>query len=96
MAWTQSRMMNAESVHPILFDLAIPSEPFVNLPDLNRLPMIQTMNLDNLTIPKSYSYHDLGVFCKLEVQMDKKTKIPIRIRLGEYHYTERLEGKTDF
>jgi len=73
------------------FDLAIPELPFQSLPNLSSF--IDLSTTDTPDIPSPYSYHDLGVFCKLEVQMDKKTKFPIRLRLGEFHYTEKLEGK---
>ncbi len=43
------------------------------------------------SIPSSYSYDHLGVFCKLEVQLEKKFKLPMKFRLGEVHYTEQLE-----
>ena len=44
-------------------------------------------------IPKAYVYQELGFFCKVEVQLEKRTRIPIKIRLGEVQYVERLEGK---
>ncbi len=44
-------------------------------------------------IPKAYSYEDLAVFCKLEVQLEKTLKFPVKIRLGEVNYVEMLEGK---
>lgn len=36
---------------------------------------------------------DLPTFCRIEVQMEKATKIPVKFRLGEVQYVERLEGK---
>ncbi|MGB0862068.1 MAG: hypothetical protein ACPG19_09310 [Saprospiraceae bacterium] len=45
------------------------------------------------TIPSAYSYNDLAIFCKLEVQLEQKTKIPIKFRLGEFNHIEKLEGK---
>ena len=42
-------------------------------------------------VPKAYSYEDLGMFCKLEVQLEKKFRMPMKIRLGEVQYTEQLE-----
>ena len=44
-------------------------------------------------IPKAYCYDDLAVFCKLEVQLEKTFRFPIKIRLGEVNYVEMLEGK---
>jgi hypothetical protein len=45
------------------------------------------------TIPSAYSYNDLAIFCKLEVQLEQRTKIPIKFRLGEFNHIEKLEGK---
>ena len=47
-------------------------------------------------MPKVYNFDDLGFFCKVEVLMEKKTKMPIKIRLGEVQYVERMEGKYEF
>lgn len=44
-------------------------------------------------MPKAYSFQELGFFCKLEVQMEKKAKFPVKVRLGEVQYVERMEGK---
>lgn len=46
-----------------------------------------------LTIPSAYKYDELGIFCKWEVQMEKAAKIPVKFRLGEVQYVERMEGK---
>jgi hypothetical protein len=46
-----------------------------------------------ISIPKAYCYDDLALFCKLEVQLDKAFKMPIRIRLGNLAYVNYLEGK---
>ncbi len=33
----------------------------------------------------------LGLFCQMELQIQKRANFPIRVRLGEVDYTERLE-----
>jgi hypothetical protein len=39
-----------------------------------------------------YSSH-LGAACKMELQLEKQTKLPIRIRLGSKEQVDYLEGK---
>lgn len=47
----------------------------------------------NTTMPKAWTYEDLAFFCKIEVQMEKTTKLPIKVRIGEVQQVEKMEGK---
>ena len=44
-------------------------------------------------IPPAWRYQDLAFFCKLEVKMEKTFKMPVKFRLGEVQYVEKMEGK---
>ena len=44
-------------------------------------------------MPKAWAYEDLAFFCKIEVQMEKATKLPVKFRIGEVQQVERMEGK---
>ena len=46
-------------------------------------------------MPRIYSYDELGIFCKLEVQLERAAKLPVRIRLGDVPYVDYLEGKRE-
>lgn len=46
-----------------------------------------------IEIPKAYHYDNLAFFCKVEVDLEKASKFPIKFRLGDVEYVDRLEGK---
>lgn len=47
------------------------------------------------SIPKYYSYNELAFFCKVEVKLEKAVNFPIKFRLGDVDYVDRLEGKRE-
>ena len=49
--------------------------------------------IDLLAIPSAYSYQHLGVFCKLDVQLERRLKVPVLFRLGDARQVEAWEGK---
>ncbi|MEM1121054.1 MAG: hypothetical protein AAGJ18_11450 [Bacteroidota bacterium] len=44
-------------------------------------------------VPLVYAYKDLAFFCKVEVQLEKAVKLPVKFRLGSVDYVDYLEGK---
>lgn len=66
--------------------------PISNLPTLS-IASTSIMNSNNSVNVSAYNYDDLAIFCKLEVKMEKASGIPVKFRLGEVNYVERLEGK---
>ena len=62
-----------------------------NLPDLETL-ILNPASAENY---KAYNYNHLAFFCKVEVQLEKRTKIPVKFRLGDVRYVDWLEGKID-
>ena len=43
--------------------------------------------------PAAWRYEDLAFFCRVEVQLERKTRFPVRFRLGSTDYVNYLEGK---
>lgn len=42
----------------------------------------------------AHSFKHLGVICKWEYRLEKTVQFPVKFRLGEYHYVQKLEGKS--
>lgn len=45
------------------------------------------------SMPKAWAYEELAFFCKIEVQMEKTAKLPVKFRIGEVQQVEKMEGK---
>jgi hypothetical protein len=45
-------------------------------------------------LPANFYASNLGFFCRKEILFEKKTKIPLKIRLGNFEYCNYLEGKS--
>ena len=50
-------------------------------------------NIPLRMVSQDYYSNNLGFFCKKELQIEKLTKVPFRIRLGSLDYVDKLEGK---
>ncbi|MGV3636387.1 MAG: hypothetical protein ACO1NQ_01945 [Flavobacteriales bacterium] len=48
---------------------------------------------DLVHMPSAYSYAQLGVFCKLDVQLERRLKVPVFFRLSDVRQVEAWEGK---
>jgi hypothetical protein len=46
--------------------------------------------------PVVYDFHALAFFCKMEVKLEKAVSFPIKFRLGDVQYVDRMEGKIDY
>ena len=60
---------------------------------LPSVPEDSLRTLDLLAMPPAYSYQRLGMFCKLDVQLERRFKMPVMFRLGDVRQVEALEGK---
>lgn len=78
----------------------IPATPaFYTLPSVSLIRSVMSseparrQQLAAPRMPSAYSYQDLGAFCKWEVQLERAAHLPVKVRLGEVQYVERMEGK---
>jgi len=60
---------------------------------LPSVPKDSLRTLDLLAMPPAYSYQRLGMFCKLDVQLERRFNMPVLFRLGDARQVEALEGK---
>ncbi len=72
-------------------NLLTPLENGINLQAVFRLhaPSLGATGL----IRPDYFTRQWGIFCEGEWRIEKKTGIPLRVRLGSLEYVDRLEGK---
>ena len=63
-------------------------------PALNSI-LQKDLKIKKANLPQAYSYKDLAFFCKMEVQMEKSTKVPIKFRLGDVQHVDYLEKKIE-
>jgi hypothetical protein len=45
-------------------------------------------------LPANFYASNLGFVCRQEILFERKTKIPLRLRIGTLEYCNYLEGKT--
>ncbi len=81
--------LHTTTITPTLTSL-LSLNPIVDAPHF-QLP--SNNNTSCMLAPKAYNYHLLGAFCKIDVQLEKMVKMPVKFRLGTVNYVDKLEGK---
>lgn len=57
----------------------------------NRLPQSKRPPSPGIPLPQPTAH--FAFFCRLELKIEKITKFPVKFRLGDLDYVDRLEGK---
>jgi hypothetical protein len=73
-------------IFPLNYRFAMP----LPLPAKNKLPYQQSI----IRTDPAHAYKHLGVICKWEYRLERAVQFPVKFRLGEYHYVQKLEGKS--
>ena len=68
--------------------LPVPAKPIGSL-----RPATATTTITPTTLPAPWTYERLGLFCKLDVQLERRTRFPVLFRLGDAMHVEAWEGK---
>lgn len=59
------------------------------------IPSLKDVFQPQPTTPSVYAYRELAFFCKIEVQLEKASRFPVKFRLGDVQYVDKLEGKRE-
>ena len=58
------------------------------LPSVEKAPALTPASL-----PSPWRYDHLGLFCKLDVQLERRLRFPVLFRLGDPMHVDAWEGK---
>ncbi len=90
-------LLHSLSISPGLqFATDHPPDFYFNLVSLHRTSDVilsKKQRYPAPALPVVYSVNNLPFFCKWEVKMEKAASFPVKLRLGEVHYVDHLEGK---
>jgi len=62
-------------------------------PKQNSLLKPAPQALSPSTLLSPWAYEHLGMFCKLDVQLERRAKFPVLFRLGDVQQVDAWEGK---
>lgn len=82
--FTNNQCIKADTAKTLAISTKIPSIFF---------PPALVNHMPIQSVPSSFYYNSLGFFCKKEIQLEKALKFPLKLRIGNITYTDKMEGK---
>lgn len=73
--------------------LTIPATALLKNPEAKDVNVALPQQVKPFMLSSSFYSQHIGLFCKGEMQLEKSTRLPLRLRLGSLDYTNLLEGK---
>lgn len=68
-------------------------KPVQRADSVRQAPLPSYLLTSGSVAPGWYYQQHFGYFCKKEWAWEKRTGVPLKLRLGNYDYTQKIEGK---
>lgn len=88
--------------HPLILRCLFVAIAWAGLVQVQGQPLLQPMVLPSVesapaltpaSLPSPWRYDHLGLFCKLDVQLERRLRFPVLFRLGDPLHVDAWEGK---
>lgn len=94
-AFAQLRVLPRQAPLDLSAATALPIPAILSLDTADVVAAPRQLSGSFHAVPRAYRYEELALFCRIEVQLERATKIPVRFRLGSVDYVDYLEGKRE-
>ena len=88
--------------HPLMLRCLVVVIGWAGMLEAQGQPLLQPTTLPSVvkapaltpaSLPSPWRYDHLGLFCKLDVQLERKLRFPVLFRLGDPMQVDAWEGK---
>ncbi|MEL7122877.1 MAG: hypothetical protein AAFO07_25745 [Bacteroidota bacterium] len=78
------------------FSTLSPANRLINVKSPTPPPFLMVNSPQVIKMPNAWSYDELGMFCKLDIKLEKAVKMPVKFRLGDLDSVDRKEGNWQY